>query len=419
MFYISEILEKKIWDRWGKEIGYCKDILICSDEQDFPKIIAISIKDKDGDISFIPTGIVSSLYPSIVLKTYAADLIPFSPRGHELYLRYQVLDHQIVDIEGRRVVRVNDIQIAYIQDGYVITGVDTGNSGLLRRIGLECVYNFIQKKFKKSNSTKIIPWKDILYVEEKDPLMLKTTQEKISRLPPADIASILNDLDRMTGQSLLNKMDDETLADTLEESPARTQIAVLSTMDSERAADILEQMEPDEAADLLASLPDETTVELLNLMEKDDADDLRVLLEFPPDSAGGIMTTEYAWIPNGLHADEAIAFLQSSTEAQEVEDMYYIYILDMKKNLEGVIYLRDLVMTNPDKKIDDLMDSSPIFVNPLTTQHETAYLVAKYNLLSIPVIDNESGVMLGIVTLDDALDSVLPTAYKKRLPRFF
>lgn len=419
MFYISEILEKNIWDRWGKEIGRCKDILICSDEQDFPKIIAISIKDKNGDISLIPAGSVSSLYPSIVLKTHAADLTPFSPKGNELYLRYQVLDHQIVDIEGRRVVRVNDIQVAYIQDGYVITGVDTGNLGLLRRLGLESVHTFFQKILKKSDSTGIIPWKDILYVEEKDPLMLKTTQEKISRLPPADIASILNDLDRMTGQSLLEKMDDETLADTLEESPARTQIEVLSTMDSERAADILEEMEPDEAADLLASLPVETTTELLNLMEKDDADDLRVLLDFPPDSAGGIMTTEYAWIPKGLHVDEAIAFLRSSTEAQEVEDMYYIYILDVEKTLEGVIYLRDLVMADPDQEIDELMDASPIYVNPFTTQQETAYLAAKYNLLSIPVVDLESKTMLGIVTLDDALDAVLPTAYKKRLPRFF
>jgi Mg/Co/Ni transporter MgtE len=153
----------------------------------------------------------------------------------------------------------------------------------------------------------VISWKDVAYVEAKDPLRLKTSQEKISKLPPADIASILNDLDRPTGQSLLQRMGDDILADTLEESPSRFQIDALSRMGSERAADILEEMDPDEAADLIASLPQEKGSVLLDLMEKDDAEDIRNLLDYPPDSAGGIMTTEFAWIPQGLTVEKAMA----------------------------------------------------------------------------------------------------------------
>ncbi|RJQ43986.1 MAG: magnesium transporter [Anaerolineaceae bacterium] len=419
MFYLSEILDKKVWDRWGKEIGKCRDILTGFDEKVFHQVIAVEIKEKNGNIKLVSSESISSLFPNVTINRPAVEITPYIPKGNELYLKKQVLDHQIVDVEGKRVVRVNDIQIAYTKDAYFVTGVDVGNAGLLRRLGFQRINDLLGKLFKNFTGDQVISWKDVAYVEEKDPLRLKTSQEKISKLPPADIASILNDLDRMTGQSLLQKMGDEILADTLEESPSRFQIDALSTMDSERAADILEEMEPDEAADLIASLPRETSTVLLDLMEKDEADDIRSLLDYPPDSAGGIMTTEFGWIPKGLTADEAIAFLRSSEDAQEVEDMYYIYVLDEKKCLVGEIYLRDLVMADPTVEVESLMNKNPISVSPLSSQEEIAYLAAKYNLLSIPVVDRETGFMQGIVTLDDALDAVLPTAYKKRLPRFF
>lgn len=419
MFYLSEILDKKVWDRWGKEIGKCRDILTGFDEKVFHQIVAVEIKEKNGNIKLVSSESISSLFPNVTISKPVIEITVYVPKGNELYLKKQVLDHQIVDVEGKRVVRVNDIQIAFTKDAYYVTGVDVGNAGLMRRLGLKKMTELFRKLSKNPKTEGVISWKDVAYVEEKDPLRLKTSQEKISKLPPADIASILNDLDRPTGQSLLQKMGDEILADTLEESPARFQIDALSRMGSERAADILEEMDPDEAADLIASLPHEKSTVLLDLMEKDEADDIRTLLDYPPDSAGGIMTTEFAWIPRGLTVDKAMAFLRSSEDAQEVEDMYYIYVLDEKECLVGMIYLRDLIMAAPTIEVESLMDKDPISVLPYSSQEETAYLVAKYNLLSIPVVDNKTGVMQGIVTLDDALDAVLPTAYKKRLPRFF
>ncbi len=419
MFYLSEILDKKVWDRWGKEIGKCRDILTGFDEKVFHQIVAVEIKEKNGHIKLVSSESISSLFPNVTISKPVIEITVYVPKGNELYLKKQVLDHQIVDVEGKRVVRVNDIQIAFTKDAYYVTGVDVGNAGLMRRLGLKKMTELFRKLSKNPKTEGVISWKDVAYVEEKDPLRLKTSQEKISKLPPADIASILNDLDRPTGQSLLQKMGDEILADTLEESPARFQIDALSRMGSERAADILEEMDPDEAADLIASLPHEKSTVLLDLMEKDEADDIRTLLDYPSDSAGGIMTTEFAWIPRGLTVDKAMAFLRSSEDAQEVEDMYYIYVLDEKECLVGMIYLRDLIMAAPTIEVESLMDKDPISVLPYSSQEETAYLVAKYNLLSIPVVDNKTGVMQGIVTLDDALDAVLPTAYKKRLPRFF
>ena len=419
MIYLSEIIGSQVWDAFGNNFGKCIDILIAKVEAAFPPVSAIAIKTKDGSIVHIGSSQISSLYPSIALKVPDNNVKPFALTGNELQLKQQVLDHQIVDIEGKRVVRVNDIQLAYSQNIYVVTGVDVGNLGLARRLGFEKLVLAFSKLINQPISRSVISWQDMAYLEEKNPLRLKKSKEKISKLPPADIAQILSDLDRNAGQSLMSNMDIDILADTLEESPTKTQIDVLTHLDSHQAADILEEMEPDEAADLLADMPRETSHELLQLMEEDEAQEIRTLLHYPPDSAGGIMTTDYGWIYEGLSVSQAIEFLRSSEEAQDVEDMYYIYVLDKEEQLKGVIYLRNLVMAKPDQLVESLMDDSPVSLSPYADQNDAAYLVAKYNLLSIPVVDEATHKMLGIVTLDDALDTVLPTAYKKRLPRFF
>ncbi|MEA3407275.1 MAG: CBS domain-containing protein, partial [Chloroflexota bacterium] len=238
-------------------------------------------------------------------------------------------------------------------------------------------------------------------------------------LPPADIAAILDDLDRHTSEALAVTLDDEALADTLEESPVDMQVTVLSRLPKERAADILEKMDPGESADLLADLSDQTSSELLNLMEDEEASDVRDLLRYPPDSAGGIMTTEFSHVPHLLSVGEALDYLRDSPDARDDEVMLYVYLTDQEERLHGVISLRDLVMAPSDLSLDALSVKDPVTVDPYTPQEEVAYAVAKYDLLAIPVVDDETGKLLGIVTVDDAIDAVLPTAWKKRIPRFF
>jgi len=137
MFYLSEILDKKVWDRWGKEIGKCRDILTGFDEKVFHQIVAVEIKEKNGHIKLVSSESISSLFPNVTISKPVIEITVYVPKGNELYLKKQVLDHQIVDVEGKRVVRVNDIQIAFTKDAYYVTGVDVGNAGLMRRLGLE------------------------------------------------------------------------------------------------------------------------------------------------------------------------------------------------------------------------------------------------------------------------------------------
>lgn len=419
MIYFSQLINQQVWDGYGGVVGKLADILINGTDKTMPPIVALVMKKNPAGIDLIPANQIASLWPSITLKVGADRIKPFHPGGHELPLLDRVLDQQIVDTEGKRLVRVNDLQIARAGDIFVLTGVDISGTGLLRRLGLEKIGRSIGEALNRPAKSVVIPWEFVASIEHDDPLRLSVSQNKLVKMPPADIAAIVDELDRHTTTALLEGFDNQALADTLEESSSELQMTILSNMSPERAADILEEMDPDEAADLLADLPDITSEALLELMEQDEAQEVRSLLTYPEDSAGGIMTTEFAFVPEDLTVSEALAFLRDSEDARDDEVMYYVHILDRDMRLRGIVTLRDLVMADPDSDLAQWIKGEPLAVEPLTPQKEVAYLIAKYNLRSIPVTDPESKAMLGIVTVDDAIDIVLPTAWKKRLPRLF
>jgi CBS domain-containing protein/sporulation protein YlmC with PRC-barrel domain len=419
MIYFSQLLNQQIWDGYGSVVGKLEDILINGTDKTMPPIVALALKKNPAGIDLIPANQIASLWPSITLKVGVSKIRPYQPSGHELPLLDRVLDQQIVDMEGKRLVRVNDLQIARAGEQFVLTGVDVSGTGLLRRLGLEKVGRTIGQAVNRPPKSVVIPWEFVASIEHDDPLRLSVSQNKLVKMPPADIAAIVDELDRHTTTALLEGFDNQALADTLEESSSELQMTILSNMSPERAADILEEMDPDEAADLLADLPGATSEALLELMEQDEAQEVRSLLTYPEDTAGGIMTTEFAFVPEDLTVAQALDFLRTSEDAQDDEVMYYVHILDRDGRLRGIVTLRDLVMANPASDLHQWVDLEELAVEPLTPQKEVAYLIAKYNLRSIPVIDPESKEMLGIVTVDDAIDIVLPTAWKKRLPRLF
>ncbi|MDD4043589.1 MAG: CBS domain-containing protein [Anaerolineaceae bacterium] len=418
MIYLSKLLNQKVWDVFGRVVGQLDDILIDNTEQNMPPIIAIVVKNTPRGTELIDAGSIVTLSPSITLITRSEEPMLYHPSGHELYLKQRVLDQQIVDTEGKRLVRVNDLQLARKDHKFHLTGVDVGGLGLLRRLGLDSLIRAIARLFKKKPKSNVIPWEDVASIEHDDPLRLKVSRERLVQMEPADIAAILDDLDHHTSKAFLEGFTDEQLADTLEESSVEIQQVVLTHLEPERAADILEEMQPDEAADILADMEHGKSEELLRLMDDDDEEDMRVLLRYHETSSGGIMTTEFAWVPDMLTVDEALHHLRTNEEALEDEFMYYVYILDPEKHLKGVLTLRDLVTSPLEKPLSDWFDDHTVTVSPYDSQNEAAYLVAKYNLMAVPVIDPQSNEMLGIVTVDDALDTVLPTAWKKKIPRF-
>jgi Mg2+ transporter MgtE len=344
---------------------------------------------------------------------YRSDEAPvFELMADDVLLSRDVLDKQIIDTDGARVVRVNDVELVRVNGTIYVSNVDVSWLGIVRRMGLVGLANSLGGHFKQ----KGISWDDVELMHRDQSMQLRVPAEKLHELHPADLAEIVSDLNRLESGQLLDSLDVKHLADTLEEVESEFQVELVEHMSDEKVADVLEEMEPDEAADLLGDLPKERKEDLLALMEKDDADDVRKLLAYPEESAGGIMTTEYASIPPNLTASEAIQVLRGM--ADEVETMFYVYVVDKEEHLIGAFSLNNLIFALPDQKVSDFMTNRVITVNLTDDQETVAQIVSKYDLLAIPVVDDQNH-LHGIVTADDALDKIIPTAWKKRLPRFY
>ncbi len=417
MAFVSTLIGKPVADVNGEPIGQVDD-LIASVRSDMPHPVLIALAIRRGRQHWVvPMSAVAVLIaPAVSLTLAGADLPHYEPAEQDLYLARDVLDKQIIDINGVRVVRVNDLEVARVDHEYYIANVDIGGLGLLRRLGMARVADRLARGAGRRGPASVIAWDDVELLRADQPMRLKVPGEKVSDLHPADLAELISDLKRLHGDKLLATLDVKTLADTLEEVEPDFQASLVETMPDEKVADVLEEMAPDEAADLLAELPQDRSRDLLELMEEDEAEDVRRLLTYPEESAGGIMTTDYVTVPEGLTAGGAIAQLRQT--ARQTETITYVYITDSTDHLLGVVSLHELVLADPAAPLAEIMHRRVVSVGLLDSQEDVAQAVSKYNLVAIPVVDTEQRIQ-GIVTADDALDKVIPTAWKKRLPRLY
>jgi len=417
MLFVSDLIGKPVADLDGRRIGKLKDLIASPmAEIGHPQLVAIEVKHGSAT-QLVPISDVAALIAlAIPLKKRKVDLIPYQPDENDLYLVRDVLDKQIIDTNGVRVVRVNDLELTRVNGTIYVANVDVSGVGLMRRLGLSSFANRLAERSQPSRLPSSISWDNIELLSAEEPMRLKVPSEKIAELHPADLAQILSDLSRQEGEKFLETLDLETLADTLEEVEPDFQASLIEQMPDERLADVLEEMAPDEAADLLAELPEDRSRELLQLMEDDEAEDVRRLLTYPVDSAGGLMNTEFIAVLSTLTAAQVLDKLRK--EANEAETIYYIYVVDRDNCLQGVFSLRQLVLSPPEMPVTQFMEDRVVSVSLLDSQEECAHMVSKYNLLALPVVDEQNH-MHGIVTADDALDKIIPTAWKKRLPRLY
>lgn len=417
MAFVSNVIGRPIVDADGETIGKLNEI-ICAQREGMthPVVVAIETRTRKG-IKTIPRSDVAVLLaPVIPLNKRSGEIGSYNSASNDIYLVRDILDKQIIDTDGVRVVRVNDLELTRVNGDVYISNVDISGEGLLRRLGITHIPRLLKKTKINKNAPGYISWDAVELLSPDQPMRLKVPGEKITELHPADLAEILSDLSRDEGSRLLQSLDDETLADTLEEVEPDFQASLVEELPNERVADVLEEMSPDEAADLLAELPEDRGQEILRMMEKDEAEDVRKLLTYPVDTAGGIMNTEYVTVPMTFTANQVIALLRKL--APEAETIYYLYVTDAENHLKGVFSLRELVIAQASALVTKFMEDRVVTVNLKDSQEDIAKVIAKYNLLAVPVVD-ENDCIHGIVTADDALDKIIPTAWKKRLPKFY
>ena len=414
MLYLSQAIGRPVLDRNGESIGRVADLLVAVGDQ-YPPVTGLVV-ETDRRRIFMPWTSVERLDASGArLSTPTIDIDKFAQRPNEILLKADLMDKQIVDIDGRKVVRVNDLRLDEIEGRLHLVAVDVGAAGLLRRLGVEDRYRTLARNLRLPVPERYIDWEDVDPVETSiASIKLRVPHAGLAELHPADLATIIDQLAPRDRAGVLASLNDEDAADVFEEMEPETQVDVLEDLDPARAADILEEMSPDDAADLVADLSDESREEILALMERDEAEELGELLAYPEDTAGGMMTTEFVALPAALTCAEAIDRLRAMEP--DAETIYYVYVTDEDERLVGVLSLRDLIVAQPGTPVAEVMLAEPVTVGALADEDEVAEVVAHYNLLAVPVVD-PGGHLVGIVTVDDAMDAILPDAWRKRLPR--
>ncbi|MEO6393789.1 MAG: CBS domain-containing protein [Pyrinomonadaceae bacterium] len=410
MLYLSQVINRPIRDLDGERVAAIKDVIVRLGE-DHPEVTGLVARYRRRDF-FLPRWRISEFSETGArLNSDILDLRPFSRREGEVLLARDVLDKQLIDVDGKRVVRVNDVQILEAADEWRVTGADVSLKGLWRRLAPSGFYG-------SARPVEVLDWADVGYLATGATVQLKSKRDKLSRLHPVEIAQLAESLAPYHRTEIVESLDDETAAETLEEMRATTQARIIDEMDEERAADILEWMSPDEAADVLGDLPEEKAEELLGRMEGQEQEDVAELLEYEDDTAGGLMTTEFVTIPRDLTVGEALSRLREM--AQTPNMIYYLYVVPVEGSwkLDGIIALRSLILAEPTALLSEVMREKYQSAHPDDSARDVAQQIAEYNLLALPVLD-EGGEILGIVTVDDAMEILLPKGWRSRLPRLF
>ncbi len=409
MLYLSQVLGRPILDLEGERVATLKDVIVRLGQGDHPPVAGFVARYRRRDF-FLPRWRISHFGENGVrLTSDILDLRPFVRREGEVLLASDVLDKQLIDVDGKRVVRVNDVQIIEAANEWHVTGADVSLAGLWRRLAP----GFL----RTGRPVEVIDWADVGYLAtDAATVQLKSSRGKLARLHPVEIARLAEAFSYQQGAEIVESLDDETAAEMLEEMPAQRQAQILGDMDEERAADILEHMSPDEAADVLGDLPEEKAEGLLLRMEDEEQADVAELLVYADDTAGGLMTNEFVSLPLDLTAGEALARLREMAETPNM--IYYLYVVAAEDSwkLVGVIALRNLILADQSAPLGEVMRSDLQVAHPDDKAVEVAQKISEYNLLALPVVD-DLGDILGIVTVDDAIEILLPKDWRQRLPR--
>ncbi|MDF2634069.1 MAG: MgtE intracellular region [Pelosinus sp.] len=399
-FYFSQLIGQPIYDINGNTFGRIKDIAVRWDGV-YPRVIGIKYANKIHNLIPIEWIALKDNYEVKLTGDFNVNqTIPLLES--DIYASKWLLDKQIIDLKGSKMVRVNDIILSWVlQDGkqhMVLIAVDIGVRGLFRRLGLE----FLFTKFKQN-------WLVLEFIKPLESwnsnLQLNRMKQQLTELHPADIADLVEEMDYKRRANFIENLDDQQAIDTLAELNLDTQVEIIEQMDAQRASDILEEMAPDEAADILGELPTEKSEGLLQLMESDDAEDVRELMQYEEGTAGALMTNEFIAFSSHITAEEAINQLRELSPTAET--IYYLYVMDEAEHLQGVLSLRELIVAAPQTTLEDLMHTKVAVVQDEDNYQKVAEVINKYSLLAVPVVD-ENNIMVGIVTVDDVLDILMP-----------
>jgi CBS domain-containing protein/sporulation protein YlmC with PRC-barrel domain len=409
-FYLSGIIGKEAFGADGDAIGIIKDLLIntmptgISDpNQQLVTGVRLRINKEMKFYSFKSFIVTKAREVPNVTCTGLIEL-PADEVCNGLLLVESILDKQIVDLNGRKLVRVNDVRLATLPTGTFAIAVDIGIEGLLRRIGIALPIKWVLSVFKVNIPAKFILWDDVQAIDHSNlNIKLSKSYAKLHTLHPSDIADILEDMGKKSSMSVFASLDEEQAADVLEELETSAQIHILENLPVNKAADVLEKMPADEVADILDELEEDKAEMLLKEMDTESSQEVRELLEYDDDLVGSLMTTDYLSFSATMTVAEVLVELR--VKKPESAELYNMFVIEANDELIGSFNLRDLVVSEPDINISSIMKSEPVHLLDEQKVGAIAELVSKYNLLAVPVVDLNNQLQ-GMVVIDDVIEDL-------------
>ena len=407
MLYLSQMLGKPVVDSSGEKIGTISDLAISTGEV-FPRITSLAFQGP-GKVPFMISWrkyVDEFDDEGIKLSVDSPDIRFSYLQPDEVLLARDLMDRQIVDTQGLKVVRVNDLKLSKSGTQLRLLGAEVGIRGILRGLApwLERAVVSVAKAFHKQIDERIIAWNYMdLLDRDLSEVQLSVTHKRLDELHPADVADILEQLDPQQRANVFKHLDESQATEAISEMEDEYQADIIEDLDDAKAANVLGNMDPDDAVDIVRDLSYEKAEALLRLMGVEDAAEIRRLLGYKDGTAGGMMTTQFVAVPETSTVRETIEVLRELPE--EHPTVHYVYVLDEYDKLVGVLSLRTLVLTDDSKVMHDIMYTDLITASPDETEDDVAADVFKYDLPAMPVVD-ERGKLLGIVTTDDAWDAI-------------
>ncbi|MDS0526870.1 CBS domain-containing protein [Clostridium sp. SHJSY1] len=410
VFLYTQILGNKIYDEFNDVLGELKDIYVTTDDG-YPRVIGYKVKREGVTFHYEFKNI--NFYEDknrVKIKTTGSREI--LPRTYSYLLSEHLLDRKIVDINGKKVVRVNDLRIAELAGEYRVVAVETGPAAMFRRMGTPKLGKFIYKAIKKDYEDKVLMWDDVESVEMvNNNLQLSVPYKKLSTLHPADLADILEELDDKSRKQVFESLDEDLAADTFEEIEDEYRGSIIKDLSVTKTAELLENMDNDEIVDLLDDLEEEERDKVLFNLEKEDAEEVEELLKYEDETVGSIMSKDFISFGLNLTVEETIEILKEMKPDEDV--LYYIYVTDEEDKIEGLVTLRDLILSEGSLKLKDVMEENITTVKYDEPIGEAIEQAAKYDLLLTPVVDDNNKI-IGIIQLHDLVDETLYPLWKKK-----
>jgi magnesium transporter len=416
MVFYSELRDKDVYDSEGTKVGSLVDMIFVDGERyaHVSHIIYIGDDRYRKKVSF-------ELIKELAIDEHGRKEIRLNKERQVINPQFEdekdlrvgsLLDKQIIDIDGLKVVRVNDLELAKIDKAFSIVGVCVGGKSFIRRLGLPWLTGLLQKKAKE----RVIPWGSVEPLDKSlHSIHVKLKRTKIGKLHPSEIADIMEDLSLRERALIFSSLDTGKAAMTLVEANEEVQESFLKDEKTHRILMVLEHMSPDQTADILSMMPKEKAEELIGMMRDEEKHKVREILGYHEESAGGLMRTDYIAIPDDYTAEKVINLIRQTKPESEL--LYRLYVVDKRHKLLGVLTIKSLILAQPDELVTGFMRHNILKIKVDAPKEEVAKALSMYSLFALPVVD-ELNTLKGVVTADDVLEELIPKKWQKRRMRF-